>query len=302
MSTANPNVSMSDRQELLDGLEKVHSFLRAANHKLTAYFDLERAYREDLNYVVDTRSMRGKSEYTIFVTAIAVTIYVAITAILTGNIGSVVFCGVVAGIFVYGRNKGIKLLYRIGLALLILIGIAWIHTMVQAIQSYHGDSAEMVSIGFFLLVNALALAAAFIGAHIVLKRHRARIDAANQEIAQHNQRVAQHRADLLAEINAIIEEMKRTTGSWYPPDYYVLDAAEKFISYVRNYRADSIGAAVNLYCQEGFQNNLLQGQAETNTKLANALHNQERMIKLQRITNVLLAANLATNMAAASRR
>ena len=53
--------------------------------------------------------------------------------------------------------------------------------------------------------------------------------------------------DLVKEGRNRIENLVLETGSWYPRDYYNLDAVNFFISAIQNQKADNIKECVNLY-------------------------------------------------------
>lgn len=87
---------------------------------------------------------------------------------------------------------------------------------------------------------------------------------------------------------------------WYPPDYYALDAVERFISIVQNHKADTVKEMVRVYDEEGYRNSVLSNQQEMNAKMEQSLCNQQQMMRLQHEANVLALGNMVANLATAA--
>ena len=82
------------------------------------------------------------------------------------------------------------------------------------------------------------------------------------------------------------------TSSWYPKNYYSLNAVNYFISAVENFRADSVKEMVNLFEAAKEHEILIKAQTEINNSLKQQTLNQEKINKQLQYANVLNIANL----------
>ena len=98
-----------------------------------------------------------------------------------------------------------------------------------------------------------------------------KIDAENLEIQKKEQAVL----DNLANVQKVyIEQL----GSWYPENYCSVDAVQYFYSAIKNFRADTLKEAINLY-----EISLHQKRVEDN---------QKQTINQQKLGNLLSAGSL----------
>lgn len=99
-----------------------------------------------------------------------------------------------------------------------------------------------------------------------LKFRSEKIDAENLEIQKKEQAVL----DNLANVQKVyIEQL----GSWYPENYCSVDAVQYFYTAVKNFRADTLKEAINLYETSLHQKRVEDNQKETinQQKLGNLL-------------------------------
>lgn len=96
----------------------------------------------------------------------------------------------------------------------------------------------------------------------ILKIENHGIVAQNKRIAKDNQAVQAQMQELAAAYYQLEDELKQTTASWYPQDYYNTYAAEFFLRAVRNHRADSVKEMVNLFETTKEHQKLLEFQKE----------------------------------------
>ena len=121
----------------------------------------------------------------------------------------------------------------------------------------------------------------------------------NERIAQHNEEVNQMYQQTIREIATLQASMKKNYGSWYPKDYFCLDAVKFFISAVENFRADSIKEAINLYESSEHQRRMEAAQGQLISGQQQMLDSQDKIIAGQKImvshldyANVLNMVNL----------
>lgn len=308
-------ISMPEGQELLQGLYLVQSYLERSNEKLTEYWQLEKQYRSSIAQIGRIQHIRAseqKSLYGLFVAGIAFSVISAITALFSGNMSSVLLGIICVAIFAIGRTKENKTLLTIGIVCTALMLFTWVTGTMRS-TAYFNSIGNDTTIIFSVGIQIIGLVVAIIISGLLLKKYNAGvskknsiIDAQNQEIARKNQEITQRnmlidnqRKQCMVELTAINREMVDETESWFPPDYYALDANKQFISIVRNHRADTVKEMINTYLQDGFQNQVLNNQEAMKQKMDQSLENQQQMIKLQRTANMLLAANLVANIATA---
>lgn len=98
-----------------------------------------------------------------------------------------------------------------------------------------------------------------------------KIDAENLEIQKKEQAVL----DNLADVQKVYREQ---LGSWYPENYCSVDAVQYFYTAIKNFRADNLKEAINLY--------------ETSLHQKRVEDNQKQAINQQKLGNLLSAGSL----------
>ena len=119
-----------------------------------------------------------------------------------------------------------------------------------------------------------------------IKRKNKILKKQNEEIMEQNHLVEMAEKDVIERMQAINKQYIKDVLPWYPSDYCYIDAAESFLHYVRNYRADNIKEAINLYIAEVHRRRMEQTQQEI-------LNNQNAMLREQRLNNILTIDTLA---------
>lgn len=84
----------------------------------------------------------------------------------------------------------------------------------------------------------------------------------------------------------------KLTGTWYPPKYVHADAANKFVQYVSNRRADTIKEAVNLYEVELHSNEVLKENQRQSDELRRQTAEMQTQSNIQR---GILASSVVMN-------
>lgn len=104
------------------------------------------------------------------------------------------------------------------------------------------------------------------------------IDQKNEQIAAQNQAITAREQEVIDELRNMQQVYQEKLGAWYPESYCSIDAAEFFLDAIKNYRADNIKEAINLY--------------ETTLHQRRVEDNQKQAIKQQKLNNLLSAGNL----------
>ena len=324
---------LPEGQELLNGLYTVLSYLQSANEKIREYWDLEREYQNNIDHLqyiehikhvdkVNVSTATEKSQYGLFVIGITFAIIFALTSLFGGNGSDTFFALVIVGVFFYGKIKKKKKFFIIGAVLIVAMIIMFVVNLMDNIKYYHsiGNDAAIFTV---VSVYAVGFVIAAIVSAVLLKKYNShvdnknkgidlqnrdideenrgideeneKIDLKNRQIAEYNNYVTKKRCDLSLTINKINAEMVETTSSWYPPDYYSIEAVEQFISYLRNHRADTVKEMINTYIESGFRQAHLKNQEEANRLSREMLSEQKTTNKLLRISNTIQMANLIAN-------
>lgn len=120
-----------------------------------------------------------------------------------------------------------------------------------------------------------------------IARANVQISARNAKIEQEIQALREQQEKIVYEMKDLEWEMLEESESWYPRDYYSLEAVTHFISILQNHKADTVKEMVNVYDEEGFRAAALLNQQEVNAAFEQALDNQEKLVELQEHANFL---------------
>lgn len=279
---------------LLDGLYIVQDFLLEANEKMDTFFDLERYYRKTKKEF-KTESVVEKGQYGLFTMGLSFSLVSLIPCLLTGNIEGILIGGLASFLFWKGKMKENKKLLYIGLALLAFLAF----TILSAIP--RGFALSTAAGVGAILIYGTALIACFIVAKRIVNKHNAKINNYNALTNANNSEIDRRRQDLMEEINSLLSEMQSKTASWFPTDYYAIEAVNAFIKLVKNHEADTVKEMVSIFKKDKFRMDVITNFNVMNQKLEQSLNNQDKMIALQKTSNMLLMGNLITNMVTASR-
>ena len=104
------------------------------------------------------------------------------------------------------------------------------------------------------------------------------IAATNERIRTMNSSTYDEEVRLIAEMQEIHRQYQQEIAPWYPPNYAYYQAAQAFLDYVGNYRANTIQDAVNLYEDELHKRTMVE--------------KQDAMIQQQKLGNMLAIGSL----------
>ena len=285
---------------------------------------------------VNVSTASEKSQYSLFVIGVTFAIIFSLLSIFRGDGSDVFYSLLIVGIFFYGKIKKKKKFFIIGAFFIVAMIIMFAVNIIDGIKYYHSignDVAIFVefkvyAVGFVIAIIVSAILLKIYNSHINNKNKRIYLqnldidaenrqndtknrqsyaenrqkyaevnDFYNQQIEEYNNYVTKKRRDLSLTINSINAEMIETTSSWYPPDYYSIKAVEKFISYLRNHRADTVKEMINTYIDSGFKKAKLKNQKEANRLLSEILAEQNISNNLLLEANTLQMGNLIANTA-----
>lgn len=133
------------------------------------------------------------------------------------------------------------------------------------------------------------------------------IDKKNLEIKQQNDQINQRNAvfrereevPVLQQIAVVQEQYTEEISRWYPCDYCYIEAAEFFLNAIKNFRADNVKEAINLFENTKHQQRVEQNQKQMvqqqNTMIQQQnvmVQQQNEMIRKQNLSNILAIGGL----------
>lgn len=101
----------------------------------------------------------------------------------------------------------------------------------------------------------------------------------NEKIDDENEEVKKQEQVVLNDLQKVQVEYRERLGTWYPESYCSVDAVEFFHNAIKNYRADNMKEAINLY--------------ETTLHQRRVEDNQQQAIKQQKLNNLLTVGSIA---------
>lgn len=303
-------MEITTREELLNGLYYVHDRLSVLAKLMERYVQMERAYRAKLAYTglqdhtaeIQTKSVTSKGKLLLIALGSTVAVFYALLSLLSGmGLGSALVFAVPILILIFAKEQ--KKLRLAALVFLVAM-VAWFtYVLVQ-----YAPPAATIILGVLMavvLAGETAVILFYNGRYVVRKNqqadaHNAKViratDAKNAEIAQSNALVSQKRAELMNRYDQVCGELKQNTGSWFPPDYYSLEAVEHFIKAVENHKADTVKEMILEYDQSMDRQQMLESQRQTNLKLDKIASNQEVNNELLKEQNKLIRQGNAIQM------
>lgn len=129
-----------------------------------------------------------------------------------------------------------------------------------------------------LIIGIIQIAVGYVTVKFVYKKMNEKIDADNQQIIADNQKTKAQEQAVLNDLQKIQTAYRERVSFWYPDKYCSVEAVEFFYNAVKDYRADSIKEAVNLY--------------ETSLHQKRIEENQKQAIKQQKLNNLLSAGSI----------
>lgn len=276
------SIAYPEGPELLDGLYVVNGYLQDASNKLNQYWGLERKFRDEVEpNLIETDTRSGKSEYGLFVSGMAFAGIAGLICLLGGDPVTFIFALASVGVFALGKVKQNKTFLKIGKILLVALLLTF-----------------LINLSLFK-VGALVVAS--IGAKIIRDKYNAKqqgdADEANRAIRAYNEPIIQRRKELADEVHAIVATMQNETASWYPADYYAIDCCSAFIKYVKNHEADTVKEMVKTYKEDKYREQVITELSSIKNGVDQCLHNQQKMIALQKASNLIQMGNFVVNLA-----
>ena len=98
-----------------------------------------------------------------------------------------------------------------------------------------------------LITGIIQVAVGCIAVKFIYKKINEKIDADNQQIVAENEQVKAKEQAVLNDLQKVQIAYRERVSYWYPDNYCTVDAVEFFQNAVKNYRADSLKEAINLY-------------------------------------------------------
>ena len=169
------------------------------------------------------------------------------------------------------KNKKMTIIAKACIVMTVLFGLTGV------IVSFQYDEVEMRSMMLFAMIFCIAIVFAFFKVINIL-RNRA-VDNYNKMATEGNEAAQIQEQSALKELQKLQIVYQERLASWYPENYCCLDAAEFFYDAVKNYRADNLKEAVNLY--------------ETTLHQRRVEDNQKQAIRQQKLNNLLTIGSIA---------
>lgn len=268
---------MEDREQLLRNLRKIKAQLQRIYAAMERQAEIVEQYREK-QVGISTDGAKNKMK---LVAAVCLGITLFIQALVFG-IGSgdwttTIILVVCIGIIVLLRDKKSK--WK-NLAYIVLVLIVGVH-LYDLIRF-----REFLLLAFSLIVVIPVL---FLSIRTVNKR----VDIKNEEISHFNQDLQRQYDETVEEIDALREELWQMSGSWFPKDYYSIEAVNSFISDLENHRADSIKEAVLQLDNREYRKRMLASQQAILDIERKELINMQSMRQELRYANLLSLGQIA---------
>lgn len=280
MTTYQETATLPKGEELLNGLYIVKSYMDRYVDKAVEFTSREAKYLDKRQRSFNTETVSGKSEYSLFVTGLSVSIAAGLASLLGGDILALIVVFVIVALFFLGKVRGNSKLLKYATMLLAFICIKFVLGQLSFALTSHNFGSLIICIAFLGI-------AAFIG-QFILKRQRAKMRELYFQC-----KIASD------ECKSIVNEMLDETASWFPNDYYIPDAVDKFLKIVINHEADTIKEMVSTYKTDKYRSEVITSLEGINNKLNTVISNQQETKKLLYIGNALQAVNVFANMSTA---
>lgn len=140
----------------------------------------------------------------------------------------------------------------------------------------------------FSLTDWFLAVIVFVICKIRRKKKNEEIERINKENIEKNNQLAVQEEQLIQKLRDITQSYYQTVGRWYPENYCSVDAAEFFYTAVKNYRADTLKEAINLYedVMHKRRVELNQKQALEEQRYANMMATSNMIIQAAQLNNI----------------
>lgn len=270
---------METREELLNGLNYVKELISKIINVQQRQVKIVAQYREE-EASISVAGVKNKGKMLMIVLLALINAFYLVIALAGGGFGFFIFYLILEGVLGLTWKKKSKLKIA-ALALLVIITVG---TCILLFENMTTGIAE-------ILIVLLVIVIAVIVYGIRWKNQQ--IDKKNALINDQNNELHKQYDVTVQQLKQLKQELFQNTSSWYPRNYYCLDAVDFFIHAVANYRADTVKEMVNLFESSEHQKRMEAGQRSINASLQQSLLNQEQIKQELKFANVLSIANLA---------
>lgn len=215
------------REELLGKLNGIKREIEAINGLQKKVYETGRALKAHQPSLADPKYSRNQRLYfTVLLGGALSAILAVCEAFLIGQTGAAVLILVFYGFVIFNIYKKRKERSKFRRVLEVLLIICLIPYNIPS-----------------LVGSLVALAGSF----LLIKLSEKIVAQKNAEIDRQNDGVLSRMNEIQAQMAPHVDQAKRIGGTWFPVDYYCMDAVDFFISAVANQRADNVKELVNLY-------------------------------------------------------
>lgn len=270
---------METKESLLEGLNYVRSMTAQMQSVLEDYIKLERAFRSK-QAQISISGVKDRSKLavgTILATFLLFNLIIFLSSRDTESLW-ITALAVAAGLF-FWKKRGQKSKLK---------WIAFLFVVLYFYELYNSLYRFLNFFGALVLVFFLALVIA--AEYFFITGKNKKIAAHNQEVEDHNANVQARRTALYNRYKELQTELNRNAPSWFPPDYYNMEAIDFFINVVRNNRADSVKEMVNLFESTAQHQEMISYQRQQTQQLNQLVNGQQAIQKELRFANMMNVA------------
>lgn len=301
------------KEELLQGLTYVQGMLAKMQEVLSRYIAQERNFRKTTKEIDTKATIKSDLRKIFAISALAVSLLLVLVSPLRGEflvfaimvviLMAVAFVSkkiVMAGAKVFGTEAGAFTLMAIRKGTRRDIGLfSGILILAHYICKFF---AYLLTIAIVLeagVLGILMLAAVIAVEVYFINEKNKKIAAGNQNVAANNEEVRAKRKALYDQYLALQNELQRRAPSWFPPDYYNMEAVNFFIHAIRNGRADSVKEMVNLFESTSQHKEMVAYQKQQTQQLnqlvagQQAIQGQLRFANMMNVVNFIKLDNIA---------
>lgn len=271
---------METKESLLEGLNYVRSMTVQMQSVLEEYIKLERAFRSK-QAQISTSGVKDRSKLMILTVLATVLVFNLFIYMLTRDSNTLLsmVIAVAAGLFFWKKRRQKSKLKWIAL----LFVVFYFYTIFESLFRFMTPFIAVI----LMLFMALVIAAEY----FFITGKNKKIAAHNREVEDHNASVQAQRTALYNRYKELQTELNRNTPSWFPPDYYNMEAIDFFINVVRNNRADSVKEMVNLFESTAQHQEMISYQRQQTQQLNQLVNGQQAIQKELRFANMMNVAS-----------
>lgn len=266
------------REELLQNLTYVQQTLGKMQTVFTKYVQLERNFRST-QAGIETGGVANRAKLAAITVGCTLLAFILLIAVLSGGYVGIVMFAVAAIIIVVNKNKKSK---AKNIAIF-FIALSLLTTLWAVIES--------MSIGIMLILLVLLAIIVSIEWFFITAKNKS-VAEYNKKVEANNQAVQAQRDALYSQYQALLKEMTSNSSSWFPPDYYNIEAVNFFVSVVKNYRAETVKDMVNLFEESTYHKQMLAYQQHQSQQINQLIAGQQEITGQLRYANMINTAAL----------